>query len=62
MKGQDRQPSCLLVVEDYVWKPDVLRGDVDLGDSSVLGGIPGELVVLPFLHDRRERKSVNYFK
>lgn len=39
----------LLVVQHNVRQPDVFRGHIQLGDASVLGRIPDELVVLPFL-------------
>jgi hypothetical protein len=39
----------LLVVEDDVRQPDVLRGHVEFGDAAVLGRIPPEFVILPLL-------------
>ena len=39
----------LLVVQDDVWEPDVLRRDVDLRHAAVLVRVPGEFVIAPFL-------------
>lgn len=38
-----------LVVEDNIWKPNVLRGHVKFCDSPVFIRIPHKFVVLPFL-------------
>ena len=44
--------SRVLVVEDDVGQPDVFGRDVQCLDTSVLLGVPFELVVGPFLvHD-----------
>ena len=46
-----RPPLTLLVVEDNVGPPNVLRRNVEHVDASVIGRIPLEFVVEPVLHN-----------
>ena len=46
----------LLVVQDDVWPPDVIRRHVKHVDATILLGVPLQLVVVPVL--RRERRML----
>lgn len=48
--GNSHQPQeSSLVVEDEVGDPDHLGGDADGGDIVILGRVPAQFVVVPFL-------------
>jgi len=38
-----------LVVEDNVGQPNVLRGHIELGDTTIFGWIPFKFMILPFV-------------
>ena len=46
-----------LVVEDDVWHPDQLRGHPDGRHVVVVRRVPAQLVVVPFLGERRREQS-----
>jgi len=49
-----------LVVHEYVWYPDRLGARVDGFDAAILGRIPPEKRIVPFLSEERQVYVLNH--